>query len=195
MALVFGALFLYWFGSDLANEMGSRRFLVLFGGITLGAAAATCLVALVDPAVAGQQYLGGWAASTAMIVAWGFWFPHRVVRIWFVIPIRGIALAWLTIAITVAFAAYAGWEGYLPELFCEAGIMAYLFGPWLRRRLQRATRPATDAWRRQAARRDRAKRRAASMADLRVVESLDDDPPPLPADLDGKVRDIFSKGR
>jgi Rhomboid family len=27
IAPLFGALFLYWFGGDLANEMGSRRFL------------------------------------------------------------------------------------------------------------------------------------------------------------------------
>jgi membrane associated rhomboid family serine protease len=194
IALVFGALFLYWFGSDLANEMGSRRFLQLFGGVTLAAAVGTCLVALVDPDVAAQQYLGGWAASTAMMVAWGFWFPHRVVRIWFVIPIRGIVIAWLTIGITVACAAYLGWETFLPELFCEAGILLYLFGPWL---LARVRRPggASAGWRREAARRERGRRQAASIAYLRVVESLDDDPPPMPGDLEGKVRDILSRRR
>jgi membrane associated rhomboid family serine protease len=194
-ALVFGVLFLYWFGRDLANEMGSSRFLALFGTVTVSAAAATCLVALVDPAIGEQTYLGGFAAATAMIVAWGFWFPHRVVRIWFVIPIRGVVLAWLTILTTVACVAYLGWERFLPEIFAEAGIMTWLFGPWLAARVRRIL-GVSARQRSEAGRRARAERRARSVAYLRVVEAHDDDPAPLPSDLDGRVSDLLSgKGR
>jgi membrane associated rhomboid family serine protease len=191
LALIFAVLFLYWFGGDLANELGSRRFLLLFGGIMLAAAVGTCLVAVIDPAIREQSYLGGWAASTAMIVAWGFWFPHRVIRVWFVIPIRAIWLAWLTLGITVACVAYFGWERYLPEMFAEAGIMAWLFGGSVSARWRRLVGAAATA-RRDA---DRRARRAKAAADLRTVESLDDDPPPLPDDLDAKLRDILDRRR
>lgn len=195
IALVFGCLFLYWFGSDLANELGSRRFLALFGAITLAAAVGTCLVALVDPAVSDQSYLGGWAISCAMIVAWGLWFPHRVVRIWFVIPIRGLWLAWLTVAFTVACVAYYGWEAYLPEMFAEGGILAWIFRGWLAARWSKAT-GAVRAVRREAERRERRNERAASVAYLRVVEAHDDDPPPLPPEVEGKLHDLLSgRGR
>src|SRR5258706_924834 len=85
LGLIFGCLGLYWFGTDLANEWGSPRFLAVFGAVMLAAATATCLVALVDPAVVDQVYLGSWTATSAMVVAWGLWFPDRVVRTYFVL--------------------------------------------------------------------------------------------------------------
>ncbi len=126
-ALIFTCLFVYWFGRDLADEWGSPRFLRVFGGVMLAAAVATCLVAQIDRSVLTQSYLGGWSATTAMIVAWGLWFPDRVVRIYFVLPIRGYWLAWLTIAITFDLRGILRLGGLLAGLFAEGSIVAWLF--------------------------------------------------------------------
>jgi membrane associated rhomboid family serine protease len=189
LALIFTCLFIYWFGRDLAEEWGSRRFLLVFGGVMLAAAVATCLIALVDASVMPQTYLGGWALTTAMVVAWGLWFPTRVVRIYFILPITGFWLAWLTIAITVVYAVYAGWEGFLPELTGEAGILAWLFRRSLAARWGAARRSIVDQRRKV----DRQRRLARSKAALRVVASHDDDE--LPPEIEGQLRDIFRKGK
>jgi len=185
IALIFACLFVWWFGKDLADEWGSRRFLTVFGGVVLAAAVGTCLVAQADPAVMDHSYLGGWALTTAMVVAWGLWFPTRVVRIYFVLPITGYWLAWLTIAVTVIFAVYSGWEGFLPELFAEGSILAWLFRRSLLARWS-AARAGFEARRRQAR---RAQQRARSTASLRLVEVHEDDE--LPPEIEGKLRDIF----
>jgi membrane associated rhomboid family serine protease len=127
LGLVFTCLALYWFGAPLAEQWGSRRFLLLVASAMLVAGGGTCLIALVDAEVLARTYLGGWAMITALVLAWGLWFPDRVIRIYFVIPIRGYWVARLTVIVTVVFAVYSGWAGYLPELLAEASVLAWLF--------------------------------------------------------------------
>jgi membrane associated rhomboid family serine protease len=190
IGLIFACLFLYWFGRDLAEEWGDSRWLSVFGGVAAVAAVGTCLVAQVDPPVMDHAYLGGWALTSAMVVAWGLWFPHRVVRIYFIIPIRGFWLAWLTVAVTVVFAVYAGWESYLPELFAEGSILAWLYRRLLVARMSRVRRDL-DVRRQNA---ERAGKRARAASHLRLIESQDDDgDAPLTPELEDQVRDLFSK--
>ncbi|AKU94412.1 Rhomboid family protein [Labilithrix luteola] len=184
--LIFECLFLWWFGRDLADEWGSRRFFQVWFGVTLFASVVTSIVALVDPAVRVQSYLGGMGVAEALIVGWGLWFPDRVVRIYFVLPIKGLWLAWLTIAITIVFAVYEGWEFYLPTLAAEGGMLAWLFrrsfvGRWSSFQRQRRANAQ------QAQARTVAKKRAASAAHLRVIEGGDHDPPALSPELEGKI--------
>lgn len=186
LALLFGLLFLYWFGRDLADVWGSRHFLAVYLGITLAAGVLTTLIALADRAVLDHTYLGGYALAAAMTVAWGLWFPDRVIRIWFILPIRGYVLAWLTIVVTVVFAVYSGWERFLPELCAEGSMLAWLFRRTIASRWSRMRRSVAEA-RQDAVRRDRAKKRQKSVAYLRVVEASDDDPPPLPSDVADKI--------
>jgi membrane associated rhomboid family serine protease len=188
--LLWACIFLYWFGRDLAQEWGSRRFLAVFGAIAVVAAAGTSLVALIDPAVLDHAYLGGYAIECGMIVAWGLWFPDQVVRIYFIIPVRGYAIAWLTIAITVVIAFYSGWEGVLPELVTEGSTLAWLFRRSILARWRRAV-GGFETRRRDTRRRKRAQ--AASVAYLKVIESEDDDDPPsLPPDVERKIEDLLS---
>jgi membrane associated rhomboid family serine protease len=185
IALIFSCLFIYWFGRDLADLWGSPRFLKVFGAIILAASVLTCLVALVDRAAMPLTHLGSWALTAAMTVGWGLTFPDRVVRIYFILPIRGYWLAWLTCAITVIYAVYSGWEHFLPELFAEAGILAWIYRSSLSARYTKVRR---DAARQQ----QRSKGRAASVTYLRAVEADDDDPPELPPDVAKKVDDLFA---
>jgi membrane associated rhomboid family serine protease len=197
LSLIFGCLFLYWFGGDLAREWGSPRFLRVFAGIVLTSAIATCLIARIDHGVLGSMYLGGWATGVALTVAWGLWFPDRVIRIYFVIPIRGYVIAWLTIAGTIVFAVYSGWERYVPELTAEGAILAWLFRRTILsrfRKVQGAMAASREARKREAVKHERAKKRAASVSYLRLVESHDDNPPSLPPEVDAKLEELL-RGR
>jgi membrane associated rhomboid family serine protease len=195
--LIFGCLFLYWFGGDLAREWGSTRFLRVYAGIVLVSASTTCLVGRIDPDVLDHVFVGGWTTGVALTVAWGLWFPDRVMRIYFIIPIRGYVLAWLTIAMTVVFAVYSGWERFVPELAAEGAMLTWLFrrsilSRWTK--MRGAVVASREAHRREVAKRDRAKRRAQSVSYLRVVESHDDSPPDLPPEVDAKLADLL-RGR
>ncbi|WP_394844628.1 rhomboid family intramembrane serine protease [Pendulispora brunnea] len=188
LSLLFTCLGIYWFGSDLAGEWGSARFLRVLGGIVLSSAVVTCLLAQLDVALLPQHYLGSWACACAMIVAWGLWFPDRVVRIYFILPIRGYWLAWLTVGLTVVYAIYAGWERYLPELLAEGSMLAWIFRGTLTARLAKARQPAVRRPNPVQAK----KRPAKGVSYLRVVEPHDDeDPPPMPADLEKRVQDLL----
>jgi membrane associated rhomboid family serine protease len=178
LGLIFGCLFLYWFGADLAGEWGSVRFLRVFGSVMLVAAGATCLVAQVDPPILDYPYLGTWALTTALVVAWGLWFPDRVVRLYFVLPIRGWWLAWFTVAITVIYAIYKGWDHYLPELLSEASILAWMFRKSILGRWKKTQRKF-DSQRRESDRVKTMRKRGRVVVDyLRAVDPPDSDRKP-----------------
>jgi hypothetical protein len=185
--LIFGCLFLYWFGSDLAADWGSARWLAVFGAVVGLAGGGTCLVALGDPAVLAHAYFAEYALTSAVVVGWGLWFSERTVRIYFLLPIRGFWLAWLTVAITVVFAVYAGWESYLPELFADAAILAWMYrgsfvARWARMRRNAAARRRSDA---------RAHKRARAASDLRQMEAQEGEVP-LSPEAEEQIRDLFS---
>ena len=73
-----------------------------------------------------HAYLGGWALGSAMIVAWGLCSRTGWCASTSSSPSRASGSRGSTVAITVVFAIYSGWEGYLPELFAEASILAWL---------------------------------------------------------------------
>jgi membrane associated rhomboid family serine protease len=167
--LIFSCLGLYWFGPALAQLWGSPRFLTVMVGATLVAGGGTCLVALVDPPVMQAEYLGSWAMITALVVAWGLTFPDRVVQLYLVLPIRGLWLAWLTVAITVVYAVYSGWLHLLPELFAEGAILAWLYQKTIFARWSRA-RSAYQQRQRTAQRASEARRRGGVVVDLHTGE-------------------------
>jgi membrane associated rhomboid family serine protease len=182
-SLLFSCLVLYFFGRDLAGEWGSPRFLRVYGATTLVAAAGTCLVALVDRDAFGRTFIGSWPLAAAMTVAWGLWFPDREIRIWFVLPLKGIVLAWLTVGLTVVSAIYFGWEHVLPWLFAEGSMLAWLFRHSLAARASRMTHAVRTA-RSDAAKRAYAEKRRSSEEVLRSLEEKDDDLAPLPPEIE-----------
>jgi len=169
LGLIFGCLFLYWFGGELGRLWGSPRFLQVYLGVGLFAALATCLLARIDSALLDEHYLGGWAASAGLTIAWGLSFPDRVIRIYFVLPIRGVILAWGTVGLTVVYAVYSGWQSLLPELAAEAAMVAWMH----RRRFLPAAAAAARAPKRRVP--VPSKKRPASVSYLRVVKKNDND--------------------
>jgi membrane associated rhomboid family serine protease len=190
LALLFRCLALYWFGGNLADAWGARRFFSVYLGIALVASVGTCLVALIDRDLVELSFVGSWPLALAITVAWGLWFPTRVMRIYFVIPIKGYVLAWGTVALTVAYAVYYGWEHVMPSLLAEGSMLAWLYRAPLVARW--------ETWKRaraQAARQQRVKQKSAQrMATVHVLHKLeehDDDLPPLPPEVAGKLGRIL----
>lgn len=182
-SLLFSCIVLYFFGRDLGEEWGSLRFLRVYAATTLIASVGTCLVALVDRDALHRAFIGSWPLAAAMTVAWGLWFPDREIRIWFVIPLKGIVLAWLTVALTVASAIYFGWEHVLPWLFAEGSMLAWLFRHSIAAKASKVRR-AVRASRQDAAARDYAEKRRSSEEVLRSLEEKDDELAPLPPEIE-----------
>jgi membrane associated rhomboid family serine protease len=127
IGLLFACLILYWFGRDLSAAFGASRFLSIYLGLTLFAGAGTCLLGLVDGDIMGHYYAGMWALSEAMMVGWGLLYPTRQIYIYFILPVTGRILAYFTLALTVLYAIYAGWEGFVPNLLAEGGMLALIY--------------------------------------------------------------------
>ena len=143
--LLFGGLVLFWFGRDLVEAWGERRFLATYFGFAAAAAAFTCLVALAWPALDSFRFTGFWAALDAIIVAWALLHPFRQILLFFAVPVSGKALLWITVGGTVLFALFTGAAAFVPHLLAEgaAWVWASGNGPgrWLRRvRLPRLRR-------------------------------------------------------
>ena len=143
--LLFGGLVLYWFGRDLVDAWGERRFLATYLGVAAAAAALTCLVALAWPGISSFRFTGFWAAVDALIVAWALLHPFRQILLFFALPISGQALLWITVGGTVLFALFGGVAAFVPHLLAEG--VAWLWasgkgpGRWLRKvRLPRLRR-------------------------------------------------------
>lgn len=176
IGLIFQLLFLYWFGKDLADLWGSKRFLRVWLGLALLASVGTTVIAIADTSVREVPFLGGYALTAAFTVAWGLTFPDRRMLIYFFFPIRGVVIAWGTVAVTVILAIYMGWDHFLPELLAEGGMLALMFRSRIRRSVagvQRAAKSAADA-------RERAEKRKKAEAYLRVIEANDDVDDPKP---------------
>jgi membrane associated rhomboid family serine protease len=143
--LLFGGLVLFWFGRDLVEAWGERRFLATYFGVAAVAGALTCLAALGWPALDSARFTGFWAAVDASIVAWALLHPFRQILLFFALPVSGKALLWITVGGTVLFALFTGVAAFVPHLLAEAVAWIWVGGPgpgrWLRRlRLPRLRR-------------------------------------------------------
>jgi hypothetical protein len=150
---------------------------------------ATSLVALVDRSAMDKFFLGGWAMSCALTVAWGIMFPNRRILLFFFIPVSGTLMAWGTVVVTVVLAVYSGWEHYLPHLFAEGAMLGWLFRGRIRGAVSARIGDARRAAAAQAAARRRSKLKKSAEY-LRVVESHDHDDAPAPPDIEKRIRDI-----
>jgi membrane associated rhomboid family serine protease len=127
ISLVFACLTLYWFGSDVAKTLGRRGFLRLYFGLAALAAAVTCVIGLVWPAVAAIPHGGSWPVLSGVIVAWGMMFREREFRFW-MIPMTGRHLVMVTVGGTVLFALYFGLAPFIPHFAAEGAVLLWL-GP------------------------------------------------------------------
>jgi membrane associated rhomboid family serine protease len=135
--LLFGGLVLYWFGRDLVDAWGERRFLATYFGVAAAAGALACLLALAWPEFAAGRFTGFWAALDALIVSWALLHPFRQILLFFAVPVSGQALLWITVGGTVLFALFGGVVLFVPHLLAEGVAWVWVSGRgpgrWLRR--------------------------------------------------------------
>jgi membrane associated rhomboid family serine protease len=149
LALLFGCLGLWWFGSDLNHDWGPRRYLALVLSLAVLPALVTCGVGrLLWPTLLVTPYFGIWAVVDALLIAWAVLYPHRPIFVYFVLPLGGRLLIYATVGGTLLFALFYGFERYLPHFLAEGLMFVYLrpVSPrylWLRFKYAMATRKRT----------------------------------------------------
>jgi len=135
--LLFGGLVLYWFGRDLVEAWGERRFLLTYFAIPAVAGILASLVALAWPGLGAYRFAGFWVALNALVVAWGLNHPFRQILLFFAVPVSGKALVWITVGGTVLFALFTGVGAFVPHLLAEGIAWVHVSGKgpgqWLRR--------------------------------------------------------------
>lgn len=135
--LIFGGLVLWFFGRDLVDSWGERRFLATYFGVPAVAGIVTALLGLAFPSLGAARYSGFWVALNVVVVAWGLAHPFRQVLLFFAVPVSGQALVWVTVGGTVLFALFYGVGAFVPHLAAEG--LAWLHvtgqgpGRWLRK--------------------------------------------------------------
>jgi len=128
LPLVFGLLGLWWFGGDLSQTWGSRRFLGTYLGLTVATGVATSLLALVVPGFIQPAYAGPWPLVDALIIAWATHYPYRDLYVYFVLPLRGRNLIYATLGGTLLFGLLYGLPLFVPHFIAQGMMLVYLRG-------------------------------------------------------------------
>jgi membrane associated rhomboid family serine protease len=141
LGLIFAILMVLFFGRDLCQSWGGRRFLLFYLG--LSAATGLCVTVvgrLAWAAVWGQSYFTSWPVIDAIMIVWATMYPTRQILLYFVLPVGGRTLIYLTIAGTVIFAFLNGFDLFMPHFVAMGLGWLYLRGfaleyYWLRFRV------------------------------------------------------------
>jgi len=135
--LLFGGLVLYWFGRDLVDAWGARRFLVTYFAVPAVAGVLASVLAIAWPGLDAYRFAGFWVTLDALVVAWGLNHPFRQILLFFAVPVSGRALVWITVGGTALFALFTGVGAFVPHLLAEGIAWMHVSGKgpgqWLRR--------------------------------------------------------------
>lgn len=134
LGLVFGILIILFFGRDLFYIWGKRRFVAVMLLIPAGAALVTTLVGTVWPAVWDTPYFGTPVWMDVLIISWATLNPSRQILLYFVLPVGGTVLIYLTVGLTILAALLDGPQFYVPHMVAMGLTFAYLHGASLRPR-------------------------------------------------------------
>jgi membrane associated rhomboid family serine protease len=133
LALILTCGSIYKFGGELAPRWGEHRLRRFVIEILGSAAVATALLALISAEVWHRRYFGGWAACDVLTIAWARQYPDSELVLYGLVRLSGRNLITVVIAITCAYAIFAGPLAMAPELLACAAAYGYP-GTWLARR-------------------------------------------------------------
>lgn len=148
LGLLFGCLSLFWFGRELHEVFGPQGFLARY--LAGGAIAGTIATLVAWPFGLGSLPFAGAEAMTfgALIVVWALYWPDRIIRFYFVVPLQGWTLVGVTIALTTLYGLYASPWLVLPEYAAEAVAILFVYRrrlfSWIRLPRRRKKPPATN---------------------------------------------------
>jgi membrane associated rhomboid family serine protease len=143
IGLIFSCALLYWFGRDLCESWGARKFLAVYFGFVALIGALVCLIGrFLWSDVWAEVYFGTWPIAEALTIAWASLFPDRQILFFFAIRAQGKVLIALTIGATALWAAFAGFSRMVPHFLAELMMLVYvgqlrrLYLTWRLSRLQ-----------------------------------------------------------
>ena len=128
LTLVFGVLIVLFLGRDLYHSWGGRRFLAVILLVPAAAALLTTLLALAWTGLRMSAYLTITALLNIVVVAWATLYPSRQILVYFVLPLAGRSLIYITVGINVLVALLYGLPLVIPHFFAMAIILLYLRG-------------------------------------------------------------------
>ncbi|MFO0673600.1 MAG: rhomboid family intramembrane serine protease [Polyangiaceae bacterium] len=110
--LIFSLMGLYFLSTDLEQRWGGRRFL----GFLAGASVLGNVLAIAVDAIAPASFrnfhaelmFGPEAAIAATAIAWASMNADRQILLFFVVPVRGLYLTWVTIGFCLLGLVYRG---------------------------------------------------------------------------------------
>lgn len=141
--LLFTLLVLYMFAPGMELRWGTRRFLAFLAWTSALGFGVQALVGGLAPSVGGGLHYGPGLLVAGLTSAWGREHPSAELRLFFVLPVRGSAMVWITIGFALLGLVYPGDvpEGSLGLLVAAclgvalAGSPSPLRRAWLRVRL------------------------------------------------------------
>ena len=116
---------LYWFGADLVAAWGAKRVVTRYLALALAVNALVALASLPWAEARGTASSSVLPVAEAAAIAWAFAFPKRELRLYFVLPLQGVQVAWLMGAITLLLVPSRGVAESLPHLVAVGGAIAW----------------------------------------------------------------------
>jgi membrane associated rhomboid family serine protease len=99
---LFSLMLLYFFGPAVETQTGTRKFLALFfGGGILGTLLGFAANATGIPRLTSPFFFGPTAALETLVVAWSMQNANAVVQMFFVLPMRGAWMKWISLGFCV----------------------------------------------------------------------------------------------
>jgi hypothetical protein len=129
-SLLFALLLVFFLGRDLCLAWGGGRFLAFWLGMTIATGGCVCLVGWLWLDVGKAHYLSAWPVAEAMTVAWAVTYPSRTLFLNFVLPVQGMKLVYVQLAITVVYALLNGLALFVPHFIAMGLAWMYMGGTW-----------------------------------------------------------------
>jgi membrane associated rhomboid family serine protease len=97
--LVFNCIALYFFGPDLEGRWGARKFV---GFMALAALSGSAFVMGAHFLGLGSSpVVGASAITVGLVIAWAYTYPQREIYFFFLLPLKGIHLVYVTLGFEV----------------------------------------------------------------------------------------------
>jgi membrane associated rhomboid family serine protease len=118
--LLFNMLMLWMFGIEVENLWGSRRFMIFY--LLCGAGSGFfSIIQLFNPVLSSTAVIGASGAVLGVLTIYAFYFPHRQVLLFFVLPIN-IRIVVIAAALISLFGTLAP-HGIISHLTHLGGIL------------------------------------------------------------------------
>ena len=147
LSAVFEWLAIFFFLAPVAGMLGNRRLAQALGVSWLVSVVVAATLVATGVVTAAYPFMGVGPLVAALVGLFGFLMPNAVIRIYFVLPIKAVWIAWGTGLIAFLFFLYArdlgtsltffAWGGAAAWLAVQNGALRRLSLRWKKRQIER----------------------------------------------------------